>query len=87
MLAGYCRDNFVCPADNELAPIVGSSYDWRDTADASTTLAGRVITDCGRPSLIIAFEACQAGTRGGCSMWLDSTVQHRAFRKMIVMLI
>jgi prepilin-type N-terminal cleavage/methylation domain-containing protein len=57
MLTGYCRNSFACPADRELAPVVGSSYDWRDTGNASTSIAGKLITDCGRSNLIIVFEA------------------------------
>jgi prepilin-type N-terminal cleavage/methylation domain-containing protein len=57
LLAPYCRNSFACPSDRELAPVVGSSYDWRDTGNASTSIAGKLITDCGRSSLIIVFEA------------------------------
>jgi len=48
---------FACPADAELYPSVGSSYDWRDTPDAATTLAGQPITSPGRSSLILVFES------------------------------
>lgn len=48
---------FQCPADNEIYPSVGSSYDWRDTADANTTMAGQPISAPERSSLILAFEA------------------------------
>src|SRR5688572_24133270 len=55
MLGPYCKGTFVCPADRELATIVGSSYDWRDTGIAHTTLAGRSVAETLRPSAIIAF--------------------------------
>ena len=57
MLSQYCKGTFVCPADRELATVVGSSYDWRDTGIAMTTLAGRSVAETLRPSAIIAFEA------------------------------
>ena len=51
------RGVFACPADTELYPSLGSSYDWRDTPDPTTTLAGRLLTSPGRSSLILVFEA------------------------------
>jgi prepilin-type N-terminal cleavage/methylation domain-containing protein len=51
------RGHFRCPADDELFPSVGSSYDWRDTGRPETTLAGRLITDTNRPDPVLAFEA------------------------------
>jgi prepilin-type N-terminal cleavage/methylation domain-containing protein len=48
---------FRCAADNELFPSVGSSYDWRDTGLASTTLAGRPMADVNRGRVVLAFEA------------------------------
>jgi len=48
---------FGCPADGELFPTLGSSYDWRDTADPSTTLAGKDILGSHRASLVLAFES------------------------------
>jgi prepilin-type N-terminal cleavage/methylation domain-containing protein len=46
---------FACPADNEIFPSVGSSYDWRDTPDPLTTLAGRRMADA-RSDAVLAFE-------------------------------
>lgn len=57
MLSPYCRGTFVCPADDELATVVGSSYDWRDTGIAGTTLAGRSVAELVRTNAIITFEA------------------------------
>jgi prepilin-type N-terminal cleavage/methylation domain-containing protein len=48
---------FACPGDSELYPSLGSSYDWRDTPDSATTLAGQLITSPGRSSMILTFEA------------------------------
>ena len=48
---------FRCPADGEVYPSVGSSYDWRDTGFPETTLAGKLITDTNRPDPVLAFEA------------------------------
>ena len=48
---------FGCPADNELFPATGSSYDWRDTGDPLTTLAGARLADVERTSAVFAFDA------------------------------
>ena len=45
----------LCPADEEVYPAVGSSYDWRDTGNPDTTLAGQPITKA-RSDAIFAFE-------------------------------
>lgn len=47
---------FACPADQEIFPSVGSSYDWRDTSDPATTLAGRRLVAVTRVETILAFE-------------------------------
>ena len=59
LLRKYLPDKgvFRCPADDELFPSVGSSYDWRDTGRPETTLAGRPMTDTSRPDPVLAFEA------------------------------
>jgi prepilin-type N-terminal cleavage/methylation domain-containing protein len=52
----YCATNILrCPADEEVFPSVGSSYDWRDTGDPQTTMAGRNLTKA-RPDAVLAFE-------------------------------
>lgn len=58
-LSGYLpgAPSFECPSDREIFPAVGSSYDWRDTADPSTTLAGRLLSDCRRQNAVLAFES------------------------------
>src|SRR5947208_14930878 len=48
---------FECPADEELAPTAGSSYDWRDTSVPETTLAGRMMTEVRRQDLVLTIEA------------------------------
>ncbi len=48
---------FVCPADGEIQAMLGSSYDWRDTGDPSTTLAGRMIHTITRNDLVVAFDS------------------------------
>ncbi len=48
---------FGCPADNELLPATGSSYDWRDTGDPLTTLAGARLADVERTSAVFVFDA------------------------------
>src|SRR4051812_6494097 len=59
LLTPFTQDRklFACPADAELYPSVGSGYDWRDTPDPSTTLAGQPVTSPGRSSLILVFES------------------------------
>jgi len=47
---------FLCPGDAELGPVTGSSYDWRDTGDPTTTLAGRPLS-AASSSLVLAMEA------------------------------
>jgi type II secretory pathway pseudopilin PulG len=49
-------DVYRCPADNEIAASLGSSYDWRDTGDALTTLAGAAITDA-RPETVLVYDS------------------------------
>jgi type II secretory pathway pseudopilin PulG len=57
MLIRYFHGPYECPSDSELYPAVGSSYDWRDTGDANTTLAGRYLGEITRSDTILAFEA------------------------------
>ncbi|MFT3786037.1 MAG: type II secretion system protein [Tepidisphaeraceae bacterium] len=45
-----------CDADEELQPLTGVSYDWRDTGRPATTLAGRMLVEA-KPSTVLAFEA------------------------------
>lgn len=48
---------FRCGDDDELFPSIGSSYDWRDTGNPRTTLAGKSMTDCDRPAAVLVFDA------------------------------
>jgi type II secretory pathway pseudopilin PulG len=54
------RTAFLCPSDAELFPNVGSSYDWRDTGNVDTTLAGRDLNSIRRPDAVLAFDALPA---------------------------
>lgn len=47
---------FLCPADSEIGPATGSSYDWRDTGNPLTTVAGQSINSVQR-NLILTMEA------------------------------
>ncbi len=47
---------FLCRSDSELGPTNGSSYDWRDTGDPNSTLAGKKITGA-QWNVILTFEA------------------------------
>jgi hypothetical protein len=51
------RSTFQCPSDNELFLSLGSSYDWRDTGDPLTTLAGRSLSEPLRTHIALSFEA------------------------------
>jgi type II secretory pathway pseudopilin PulG len=51
------RSTFKCPADVEIFPSVGSSYDWRDTGVTETTMAGQDISASRRSTLVMVFEA------------------------------
>ena len=51
------RDAFRCPADNVAFENYLSSYDWRDTPDPRTTLAGRMIVEIQRPDAVFVFDA------------------------------
>ena len=44
---------YKCPADNELAESIGASYDWRDTGNPATTLAGRLIYEAQGGSVLV----------------------------------
>ncbi|HET6246873.1 MAG TPA: hypothetical protein VFE47_04165 [Tepidisphaeraceae bacterium] len=48
---------FACPADGEVYPAIGSSYDWRDTGIVATTMAGRTAGDVTRPEAVLSFES------------------------------
>jgi type II secretory pathway pseudopilin PulG len=70
---------FRCPADEELFDMLGSSYDWRDTPDADTTLAGKMLSTA-RGSAVLTFEALpgwhqkgkiNAATCSGAVMTMD----------------
>jgi prepilin-type N-terminal cleavage/methylation domain-containing protein len=70
---------FRCPADEELFDMLGSSYDWRDTPDPDTTLAGKLLA-AARGSAVLTFEALpdwhqkgkiNAATCGGAVMTMD----------------
>ena len=47
---------YACPADAEIFPVVGSSYDWRDVPEPDASLAGRRLSDVQRTDAVLAFE-------------------------------
>ena len=57
LLQPYFKGDYKCPSDNEVYPSVGSSYDWRDTPDAATTLAGATVASVKCTDLVLAFES------------------------------
>lgn len=58
-LSPYIPDRklYKCPGDAEVFQSTGSSYDWRDTGDEATTLAGKRFTDIRRQSAVLVFDA------------------------------
>jgi hypothetical protein len=58
MLRAYIhRNSFRCPADSEIFAALGSSYDWRDTGNPLTTLAGRSQAQVTRADVSVAYDA------------------------------
>lgn len=51
------EDVFRCPSDEEVFPSVGSSYDWRDTGDPLTTLAGQPLSDAKARNCVLVFDS------------------------------
>ena len=51
------REAFRCPADNVIFENHYSSYDWRDTGEPSTSLAGRTVLQLLRSDPIIVYDA------------------------------
>jgi hypothetical protein len=51
------RAMFRCPADAELFTVLGSSYNWRDTGDPATTLAGVPASRVFRSDAVLVFDA------------------------------
>ena len=51
------KGTFICPSDNEVAPATGSSYDWRDTGDPKTTVAGQNLWTIARGNAVFVFDA------------------------------
>ena len=51
------RSTFHCSADNELFAALSSSYDWRDTGNSQTTLAGKLAMQVAHTDAALAFDA------------------------------
>jgi type II secretory pathway pseudopilin PulG len=51
------RESYHCPSDGVLFENLRSSYDWRDTPDADTTLAGKSFGEIIRPGVVFVFDA------------------------------
>jgi hypothetical protein len=51
------RATFRCAADSELFNALSSSYDWRDTGNPKTTLAGASVLRIAHSNLTLAFDA------------------------------
>jgi prepilin-type N-terminal cleavage/methylation domain-containing protein len=59
------RDSFRCPSDGSLFENLRSSYDWRDTPDRLTTLAGKTFSEIRRTSAVFVFDALPDWHRKG----------------------
>jgi prepilin-type N-terminal cleavage/methylation domain-containing protein len=59
MIAKYLPNTsmLICPADSEIAPVTGSSYDWRDTTLPEATLAGKLFSDVRRSDAVLTIES------------------------------
>ena len=68
---------FQCPADSEVYPVVGSSFDWRDNGVTNTTMAGRGLRDANRPGAVLAFETLPGWHQSGRmnAVMLDGSAQ------------
>jgi prepilin-type N-terminal cleavage/methylation domain-containing protein len=72
---------YRCPSDDELADVLGSSYDWRDTGDPATTLAGAQLTDVKSDTVIVydslpgwhATGKMNAARGDGSALSMDAT--------------
>src|SRR4051812_47099770 len=51
------RDIYHCQADGGLFEFLRSSYDWRDTGDDVTTVAGKGVGEVRRSQTVFAFDA------------------------------
>lgn len=51
------REVYHCKSDGGLYENLRSSYDWRDTSDADTTVAGKLLTAIRRPDAVFVFDA------------------------------
>ena len=57
LLRPHYGGSYECPSDGELAPTLGSSYDWRDTGNFQTTFAGKSSQSVAPSSAVLAFES------------------------------
>lgn len=67
--AGLKRDtHFQCPVDQEIYPMLGSSYDWRDLgppdAEHRDSLAGKQLLAL-RPELVMSYEIMPGWHKSG----------------------
>jgi len=51
------NDAYHCQSDGGLFDNLHSSYDWRDTSNPATTIAGKLLVEIRRPQMIFAFDA------------------------------
>ena len=59
MLADHLgsRQVYRCPSDGGLFDKLRSSYDWRDTGNVKTTVAGRSMSEVRRREAVVVFDA------------------------------
>jgi prepilin-type N-terminal cleavage/methylation domain-containing protein len=69
------REIFRCPADTIAYENYLSSYDWRDTAEPRTTIAGKMFVEIQRPDTVFVFDALPEwhGRQRINSAWADGS--------------
>ena len=53
----HSREAYHCSSDGGLFDNLRSSYDWRDTPDPATTVAGKLLIEIRRPDAVFVFDA------------------------------
>lgn len=71
------KEAYRCQADGGMFEKMGSSYDWRDTSDTTTTAAGKLLSQLRRYNAVLVLDALpdwHANGRINAAM-LDGTAQ------------
>jgi prepilin-type N-terminal cleavage/methylation domain-containing protein/prepilin-type processing-associated H-X9-DG protein len=76
------REAYHCAADGGLFDSLRSSYDWRDTPDPATTVAGKVLVEIRRAETVFAFDALPEWHGKGKinAAWADGSAQTMSYK-------